>query len=161
VVKSQESINGPSLVPSDYLVPVATSGSQVSLAGTVSQTSTCNAENPTYVPTTMVEQLVRNYSTVTHHNNSSSQGVQFQLHRPQNSQRYQLQLPLCSVPLPQGPPDDVQRKSDVFLHSYESIKSPHDYEDLMESGNYDSPWNMDRNEAYTASTTYKTTINVN
>ena len=167
LVKHQKSITGPSRFPSDYLVPVPMSGSQASsqfsIAGTASQTSTSNAENPTYVPTAQVEQLVRNYSTMHHQNDNSDQVMQFQLQRSQSSryqERYHLQTPPCFVPLPQGPTDDVQRMSDVFLHSYESIKSPHDYEDLMESGSYDSPWNMNRNEAYTASITYNTTISV-
>ncbi len=210
MLRSQDSIRALSTIPSDYLVPVASqSSSETSLAatGTFNNSSTDNADNPTYIPTALLEQLVMSYSTNGIHQISSyqqpaeqevvqhqfpqhlvavpdhQQSVQSQppqqsslrnqfqpLHAMQHQfyedqlyrDRYEMPLPPLlysehnlQVPLPQASHGEAgQRKSDVFLHSYESIKSPHDYEELMESENYENPVTMIKNDAYTASNTY-------
>ena len=161
LLKSQESIIGQTVPPSDYLVPV-TSENCTELSRSATGYTISNVNNPTYVPTTLVQQLTMTYSTQQQPQQQQQQQQQEEqyYHQEQDyQQRYERQyIPSYNgqsqlrVPLPQE--HGAWRKSDVFLHSYESIKSPHDYEDLTGSGNYDNPLTMTRNNAYVASDSY-------
>lgn len=130
--KAQEAVILQSLSPSDYLVPLASG--DLSLTNTQAN----SADKPVYISAIATQQHLTSRWLQQH----------YQQQNCCHQQNHELQQH-CQVQQQQ----DMPRRSEMFVHSYETIMS-HDYEDMAGILTHDNPMLMKRNEAYVPISTF-------